>query len=97
LAAVFSITGSIGQLAAAPLEFANADPEIEMWFYPSSTSNGTGSVRDRGSTFSWYSSVDGFPPVTGGGIDAIQRGVIVVATDTSATVPKISDPTRYRI
>jgi hypothetical protein len=82
---------------AQPVAHATTDPEIEMWFYPVSTANGIGSVRDRGATFSWYTPQPGFPDITGSGFDPIQRGTIVIATDTKASIPQLADPTRYRI
>jgi hypothetical protein len=82
---------------ASALNYATTDPEIEMWFYPFSTANGVGSVRDRGAAFSWYTPQEGFPDITGSGTDPSQRGVILVASDTSATIPKLADPTKYRI
>lgn len=68
-----------------------------MWYYPFSSANGVGSVRDRGSTFSWYSPQEGFPDITGTGIDPIRRGTIIVVTETAQNIPPLSDPSRYRI
>ncbi len=81
----------------APIVYATDDPEIEMFFYPASTANGLGSVRDRGATFSWFSPQPGFPDITGSGVDPGRRGSFIVAGDTSATIPTGLDPSRYQI
>lgn len=76
---------------------ATTDPEIEMWFYPVSSANGVGSVRDRASTFSWFSPQEGFPDITGSGHDPARRGTFIVATETAGSIPLLADPARYRI
>jgi hypothetical protein len=81
----------------APLVYSSDDPEVEMFFYPSTTSNGLGSVRDRAATFSWFSPQPGFPDITGSGIDPGRRGSFIVAGDTSAMIPVGLDRSRYQI
>lgn len=95
IATVF--TPTVLQVRAETLAFSTTNPEIEMWFYPISSANGVGSVRERGSTFSWYSPIEGFPDITGTGHDPIQRGTILVATNTSQTIPLLTDTSRYQI
>ena len=81
----------------SPLVYSTDDPEVEMFFYPWTTSNGIGSVRDRAATFSWFSPQPGFPDITGSGIDPGRRGSFIVASDTSLTIPVGLDPSRYQI
>lgn len=84
---------------AQSLAYATADPDIEMWFYPVSTANGSGSVRDRGSSFATYSYLDddGIIQFYGGdGYDSSRRGSVLLATNTTSTIPKL-DPSRYQI
>jgi hypothetical protein len=90
-----------GRLAdAESLAFVSDDPEIEMWFYPVSSANGTGSVRDRGSSFAAYSYLDDNNEVRfygGDGFDSSRRGSVLLASDTSATIPTALAPNRYQI
>ncbi|WP_428305192.1 hypothetical protein [Lacipirellula sp.] len=84
---------------AQSLAYATTDPDIEMWFYPVSTANGSGSVRDRGSSFATYSYVDDDGNVQfygGDGYDSSRRGSVLLATNTTSTIPKL-DPSRYQI
>ncbi len=85
---------------AESLAFVTDDPEIEMWFYPVSSANGTGSVRDRGSSFATYSYLDDNNEVQfygGDGFDSSRRGSVLLASDTSATIPAALAPNRYQI
>ncbi|MEX2170627.1 MAG: DUF1559 domain-containing protein [Pirellulales bacterium] len=79
---------------------STTDPEIEMYFYPTSSANGLGSVRDVASAFSAYSiTIDGQPAelYPGTGTDPSRRGSFIVVTDTSANIPLLDDNSRYRI
>jgi len=85
---------------AESLAFASDDPEIEMWFYPVSSANGTGSVRDRGSSFATYSYLDDNNEVQfygGDGYDSTRRGSVLLASNTSTTIPTALAPNRYQI
>jgi len=71
-----------------------------MWFYPVSSANGTGSVRDRGSSFATYSFLDDNNEVQfygGDGFDSSRRGSVLLASDTSTIVPTALAPSRYQI
>src|SRR5689334_5204415 len=87
---------ALASLAAAAhaqsLTYATADPEIEMWFYPTSSANGLGSVRDRGSSFATYSFTNEQGEVEfygGNGFDPSRRGSVLIAADTSAAIPRL--------
>ncbi len=85
---------------AESLAFSTDDPEIEMWFYPVSSANGTGSVRDRGSSFATYSYLDDNNEVQfygGDGSDSTRRGSVLLASDTAAAIPASLAPSRYQI
>ena len=85
---------------AESLVFASDDPEIEMWFYPVSSANGTGSVRDRGSSFATYSYLDDNNEVQfygGNGYDSTRRGSVLLASNTSTTIPTALAANRYQI
>ena len=85
---------------AESLAFVSDDPEIEMWFYPVSSANGTGSVRDRGSSFATYSYLDDNNEVQfygGDGFDSTRRGSVMLASDTSEVIPAALAPNRYQI
>ena len=83
---------------AQTINYFNTLPEIQMYSYPSSTSNGPGSVRDRGATFGHYSATQGGQTVyvSGDGPTPSRRGSILLAVDTSDSIP-IVEPTRYQI
>lgn len=96
----FSATGSDSTARAESLLYATTDPEIEMWFYPVSSANGTGSVRDRGSSFATYSYLDDQNQIHfygGDGYDSTRRGSVLLASNTSTTIPKALAPSRYQI
>jgi hypothetical protein len=85
---------------AESLAFVSDDAEIVMWFYAVSSANGTGSVRDRGSSFATYSFLDDNNEVQfygGNGFDPTRRGSVLLASDTSATIPTALAPSRYQI
>lgn len=82
------------------LLYRTDDPEIEMWFYPVSLANGSGSVRDRGSSFATYSYLDDNNQVHfygGSGYDSTRRGSVLLASNTSAAIPTALAPSRYQI
>lgn len=92
--------GSNRPADAESLAFVSDDPEIEMWFYPVSSANGTGSVRDRGSSFATYSFLDDNNEVQfygGDGFDSSRRGSVMLASDTSEVIPADLAPNRYQI
>lgn len=71
-----------------------------MWFYPVSSANGTGSVRDRGSSFATYSYLDDNNEVQfygGDGYDSTRRGSVLLASNTSTTIPTELAANRYQI
>jgi hypothetical protein len=80
------------------IDYFNDLPEIQMWTYPIASANGPGSVRDRGSTFSAFSETQNGSPTffQGTGAEPTRRGSILVAANTSTSVPLV-DPSRYQI
>jgi hypothetical protein len=71
-----------------------------MWFYPVSSANGTGSERDRGSSFATYSYLDDNNEVQfygGDGYDSARRGSVLLASNTATTIPTALTPNRYQI
>jgi hypothetical protein len=93
------IASGAAAACAQSLTYATSDPEIEMWFYPTSSANGLGSVRDRGSSFATYSFTNEVGEVEfygGSGLDSSRRGSVLIAVDTSATIPRLA-PECYRI
>ncbi|BBO34904.1 dockerin type I domain-containing protein [Lacipirellula parvula] len=84
--------------SAQTIDYFNDLPEIQMWTYPVPSGNGPGSVRDRGSMFVAYSETqDGTPTFfQGTGSEPTRRGSILVAANTSTTVPVVA-PSRYKI
>ncbi len=100
---------SVGLLALAPLggsafatqlALSSDRPDIQMWYYPTGSANGIGSVRDRASTFATYSGIeDGEPvfyPGNGTGFPG-RRGEFITVSNTADDVPTGLNPTRYRI
>lgn len=84
--------------AAQTINYFNDLPEIQMWTYPVASGNGPGSVRDRGSMFVAYSTTQtGMPTFfQGTGSEPTRRASILVAANTSTSVPVV-DPARYQI
>lgn len=96
----FAAAGSGSTARAESLLYTTDDPEIEMWFYPVSSANGSGSVRDRGSSFATYSFLDDNNQIHfygGDGYDSTRRGSVLLASNTSTTIPKALAPSRYQI
>lgn len=87
-----------GNLQAQTISYFNDLPEIQMWTYPIASANGPGSVRDRGSMFVAYSHTQNGTPTffQGTGSEPTRRSSILVAADTSTSVPLV-DPSRYQI
>jgi len=83
---------------AQTISYFNDLPEIQMWTYPIASANGPGSVRDRGSMFVAYSQTQNGTPTffQGTGSEPTRRGSILVAANTSTSVPLV-DPSRYQI
>lgn len=98
LAAVALCIQFAGSGSAQNIDYFNDLPEIQMWTYPVPTANGPGSVRDRGSMFTAYSQTQTGTPTffQGTGSEPTRRGSILVAANTSTSVP-IVDPSRYQI
>lgn len=84
--------------AAQTINYFNDLPEIQMWTYPVPSANGPGSVRDRGSMFVAYSTTQTGTPTffQGTGTEPTRRASILVAANTSTSVPVV-DPARYQI
>ena len=100
LALGFAAAGSGSMAHGESLISRTDDPEIEMWFYPVSSANGTGSVRDRGSSFATYSYIDDENQVHfygGDGYDSTRRGSVLLASDKSGAIPTALAPSRYQI
>ena len=88
----------IRNVQAQTISYFNDLPEIQMWTYPVPSGNGPGSVRDRGSMFIAYSQTQNGTPTffQGTGSEPTRRGSILVAANTSTSVPLV-DPSRYQI
>ena len=89
-----------GTANATQLVLSSDRPDIQMWYYPTGSANGIGSVRDRASTFATYSGIeDGEPvfyPGNGTGFPG-RRGEFIMASNTADDVPTGLNPSRYRI
>lgn len=83
---------------AQTISYFNDLPDIQMWSYPIASANGPGSVRDRGSTFAAFSETQNGSPAffQGTGTEPTRRGSLLVAANTSMTVPLV-DASRYQI
>jgi hypothetical protein len=81
------------------IAYVNDYPEFQMYFYPTPSSNGPGSVRDRAPTFGGYSSSGptGTEFYEGTSRDPSRRGSFFIAGDTSADIPLLQDVARYQI
>lgn len=95
LAAAFLLSSDV---RAQTISYFNDLPEIQMWTYPIASANGPGSVRDRGATFAAYSETQNGSPsfFQGTGTEPTRRGSVLVAANTSTTVPLV-DASRYQI
>lgn len=79
----------------------SAHPEIQMWTYPNASAAGGASVQSRGPTFAAFLGEDSGTgqtvPVPGSGAGPSRLASVLVATDTSQTVPTGLPPSQYQV